>query len=61
MNSSIKATRVLIDIKILNLQPIYLEKIKMLDKVKELIGDVNTFNATSKEEVEAFQNTVFRE
>ena len=27
----------------------------MLDKVKELIGDVKAFNATSKEEVEAFR------
>ena len=27
----------------------------MLDKVKELIGDVNAFNATTKEEVEAFR------
>ena len=27
----------------------------MLDKVKELIGDVKTFKATSKEEVEAFR------
>jgi len=27
----------------------------MLDKVKELIGDVKTFSATSKEEVEAFR------
>ena len=27
----------------------------MLDKVKELIGDVKSFNATSKEEVEAFR------
>jgi phenylalanyl-tRNA synthetase alpha chain len=27
----------------------------MLDKVKELIGDVNAFKATSKEEVEAFR------
>ena len=27
----------------------------MLDKVKELIGDVNTFKATSKEDVESFR------
>ena len=27
----------------------------MLDKVKELIGDVNAFSATTKEEVEAFR------
>ncbi len=27
----------------------------MLDKVKELIGDVKAFKATSKEEVEAFR------
>ena len=27
----------------------------MLDKVKELIGDVNVFNASTKEEVEAFR------
>jgi len=27
----------------------------MLDKVKELIGDVNAFNATTKEEVETFR------
>ena len=28
---------------------------KMLDKVKELIGDVKAFNATTKDEVEAFR------
>ena len=27
----------------------------MLDKVKELIGDVNAFKATSKEDVESFR------
>ena len=27
----------------------------MLDKVKELIGDVNAFNASTKEEVESFR------
>ena len=26
----------------------------MLDKVKELIGEVNAFNTTSKEEIETF-------
>ena len=30
-------------------------EIKMLDKVKELIGDVKTFKAATKEEVEAFR------
>ena len=27
----------------------------MLDKVKELIGDVTSFNATTKDEVETFR------
>ena len=33
----------------------------MLDKVKELIGQVNAFNATTKDEIETFRILLGRE